>query len=95
MTGITVAAHSLSPADRIETDFEGSFGGEDVRVTALLLREVPLTVVRGSGERPHNAKAYCRGCGRGWTGVHECHCPGCHQHFSSCQAFDRHRVSAR
>lgn len=35
----------------------------------------------------------CSGCGRVWTGTKECHCAKCHLHFSSMDAFDRHRIA--
>ena len=34
----------------------------------------------------------CDECGRGWTGLKECHCGSCHQSFSTEANFDRHRV---
>ena len=42
-------------------------------------------------DRPPHTR--CHGCGRRWAGLAECHCAGCHQHFSSVSAFDLHRVS--
>jgi hypothetical protein len=30
-------------------------------------------------------------CGRKWRGLSQAHCPTCHAHFSSVDAFDRHR----
>lgn len=35
----------------------------------------------------------CSQCGREWNGTSACHCPGCHSHFASLSAFDRHRVA--
>lgn len=40
----------------------------------------------------------CDGCGLEWTAQGQAHCkgsrsePGCHQHFNSTAAFDRHRT---
>lgn len=34
----------------------------------------------------------CVKCGREWNGTSACHCAGCHEHFGSLAAFDRHRV---
>jgi hypothetical protein len=40
-------------------------------------------------------------CGRTWTGLSQAHCSGdasgngCHEHFSSVRAFDRHRKTGR
>ena len=34
----------------------------------------------------------CNECGRGWTGLKECHCASCHESFSTEANFDRHRV---
>lgn len=34
--------------------------------------------------------ATCHGCGRQWTGLAECHCSGCHEHFGSVSSFDAH-----
>lgn len=34
---------------------------------------------------------YVPGCGRVWTGLNECHCRGCHRHFSNVRNFDGHR----
>lgn len=31
-------------------------------------------------------------CGRQWTGLTECHCTGCHRHFTSVQPFDAHWI---
>ena len=39
-----------------------------------------------------NAPFSCSSCGRGWTGMNECHCDTCHQSFSNETNFDRHRV---
>jgi hypothetical protein len=30
-------------------------------------------------------------CGRRWRGLAQAHCPTCHRHFSSVDAYDRHR----
>jgi hypothetical protein len=35
--------------------------------------------------------ASCDGCGRKWQGLRECHCYGCHLHFTSVTGFDAHR----
>ncbi len=34
----------------------------------------------------------CRACGQVWTGHTACHCPTCHETFSSVDTFDRHRM---
>lgn len=34
----------------------------------------------------------CAGCGRRWSAQRECHCTGCHEHFGSVSAFDRHQT---
>lgn len=34
----------------------------------------------------------CNQCGRGWTGLKECHCATCHESFSTESNFDRHRI---
>lgn len=39
-----------------------------------------------------NAPFSCSSCGRGWTGLKECHCVTCHESFSTESNFDRHRV---
>jgi hypothetical protein len=36
----------------------------------------------------------CRRCGRVWAGLAEAHCSGCHSHFGSVAAFDRHQRGA-
>lgn len=41
---------------------------------------------------PDFAGERCRDCHRSWTGLAECHCAGCHQHFGSDSAFDLHQV---
>lgn len=51
---------------------------------------------RGGYRRPVDApphgQASCRGCGLTWTGIGEAHCTadGCHAHFTSTSAFDKH-----
>ena len=42
-------------------------------------------------DRPPHTR--CHGGGRRWAGLAECHCAGCHQHFSSVSAFDLHRLN--
>lgn len=39
--------------------------------------------------------ARCGGCDRRWTGLKECHCATCHEHFSTVTNFDAHRVNGR
>ena len=34
---------------------------------------------------------YCKICDKRWKSMSECHCSGCHQHFKSDSAFDKHR----
>jgi hypothetical protein len=33
----------------------------------------------------------CGACPREWTGLAECHCGACHEHFGGITAFDAHR----
>ncbi len=35
--------------------------------------------------------AACRDCGRQWESKKQCHCAGCHEHFSGETTFARHR----
>lgn len=35
--------------------------------------------------------AICNSCSREWTGTGQAHCSGCHNHFRSVGAFDKHR----
>lgn len=35
---------------------------------------------------------HCRDCHRTWTGTSQAHCVGCHHHFSSNSAADRHVI---
>lgn len=32
----------------------------------------------------------CGGCTREWSGMAECHCSYCHEHFSTIRNFDKH-----
>ena len=36
----------------------------------------------------------CRKCERRWQGEAECHCSGCHKHFSSVSSFDKHQAGS-
>lgn len=36
-------------------------------------------------------RGYCAGCGKLWNPLRQAHCKGCHEHFNSDVAFDRHR----
>ena len=37
---------------------------------------------------------YCRECEKRWMSKSECHCSGCHKHFKSEYAFNKHRTGA-
>lgn len=39
--------------------------------------------------------AICKECEKEWTGLAECHCSGCHEHFKSLSAFDRHMLTEK
>lgn len=37
----------------------------------------------------------CRDCSREWTGMKECRCAACHEHFTSESVFSRHQVGGK
>lgn len=46
-------------------------------------------------EVPTDTFTTCAPCGRRWTGLRECHCRECHEHFSHVDNFDGHKIGSR
>ncbi len=46
-------------------------------------------------EHPDTARTTCPRCRREWSGLAQCHCATCHNHFSTVGNFDKHRVTGR
>lgn len=41
----------------------------------------------------YRPESHCSGCHLTWYGLEECHCPTCHEHFSSDSGFLMHQTS--
>ena len=54
-----------------------------------LLGAPTVSPKRGNG---HSYAGPTCACGRRWTSKRECHCSGCHRHFTAVSAFDVHRL---
>jgi hypothetical protein len=59
--------------------------------TIMELSEVPELCARCVLET-NGDLIICHTCGREWTEPSEAHCAGCHRHFSSDSAFDKHQA---